>query len=320
MADRLPPLQTLRAFEAVGRRLSMTLAADELGLTHGAVSRQIKSLENNLGITLFRRMTRKIELTEAGASYFGTVTRLLSEFGRKTEAIRRKEDGGRLVVNSGVSFASKWLTPRLHRLMARYPDLDIHLDVSDAEVDFAAGRVDVAMRFGGGVYPAATSERVMNETVTPVCSPDYRERSRVQTPQDLLSCHLIHEIGWNTTWDRWFAMVDVPFSKVRGPGYSHGSMAIEAALRGEGIALGRSVLVAEDVAARRLISLFPEAKLDAEWGYDLVLQIGHRDDPKVRAFRGWIVDEICEFSASQVSSFSVAHDETSIDTDAFPPA
>src|SRR5262245_8797453 len=131
MPDRLPPLQTLRAFEATGRRLSMTLAAEELHLTHGAVSRQIKALEDHLGAQLFRRMTRRIELTDAGLSFFGSVTRLLSELSREAEIIRRRNDDMRLVVSSGVSFASKWLTSRLHRLMARYPDFEVHLEVTD---------------------------------------------------------------------------------------------------------------------------------------------------------------------------------------------
>ena len=112
MTDHLPPLQTLRAFEATARRLSMTLAAEELHLTHGAVSRQIKALEDNLGVRLFRRLTRKLELTDEGASFFAIVTRSLSELAREAEDIRRKNDTARMIVSSGVSFASKWLTPR----------------------------------------------------------------------------------------------------------------------------------------------------------------------------------------------------------------
>ncbi len=298
MPDQLPPLQTLRAFEATGRRLSMTLAAAELHLTHGAVSRQIKALEDNLGVQLFRRMTRRIELTDAGVSFFGAVTRLLSELAREAEIVRRRNDDTRLVVSSGVSFASKWLTSRLHRLMARYPDFDIHLEVTDAPVDFATGRVDVALGYGAGQYPAATAERIMNETVSPVCAPDYRDRmGGLSSPADLAGCQLIHEIGMNTTWERWFSMMELQFPKMRGPGYTLGSMSIEAAIRGEGAALGRSVLVAEDLAAGRLAALFPQAKMDVEWGYDLVYRTGNRDHPKVRAFRTWIAEEVREFMA-----------------------
>jgi len=299
MPDRLPPLQTLRAFEATGRRLSMTLAAEELHLTHGAVSRQIKALEDDLGVQLFRRMTRRIELTEAGASFFGAVTRLLSELAREADMVRRRNDDTRLVVSSGVSFASKWLTPRLHRLMARYPDFDIHLEVTDAPVDFAAGHVDVALRYGAGQYPAAAAERIMNETVSPVCSPEYRDRmGGLRSPGEVVKCQLIHEIGMNTTWERWFSMMELPYPKSRGAGYSHGSMSIEAAIRGEGVALGRSVLVAADLAAGRLAALFPQARLDVEWGYDLVYGTGNQDHPKVRAFRSWIADEVRDFMAA----------------------
>ncbi len=274
----------------------MTLAAEELHLTHGAVSRQIKALEDNLGVQLFRRMTRRIELTDAGASFFSAVTRLLSELVREAETVRRRNDDTRLVVNSGVSFASKWLTSRLHRLMARYPDYDILLEVADAPIDFATGHVDVALRYGAGQYPAAAAERIMNETVSPVCSPEYRDRmGGLSSPDALARCQLIHEIGMNTTWERWFAMVELPSPRMRGPGYTLGSMSIEASIRGEGVALGRSVLVAEDLAAGRLVSLFPQAKLDVEWGYDLVYRIGHQDSPKVRAFRSWIANEVREF-------------------------
>ncbi len=296
MIDHLPPLQTLRAFEATGRRMSMTLAANELHLTHGAVSRQIKALEEHLGVPLFRRLTRRIELTEAGQHFFSTVTRMLSELSREAEEIRRRNDSKRLVVNCSVSFASKWLTPRLHRLMADAPDLDVHLEVTDAQVDFVSGHVDVALRYWNGQYPFASAERIMNEMVSPVCSPEYRRKmGGINEIQDLAACQLIHEIGMPTTWERWFAVMQLPYAGMRGPGYSHGSMSIEAAIQGAGVALGRSVLVAEDLAAGRLVSLFPESRLEVEWGYDLVYRIGHQDQPKVKTFRNWIVREVREF-------------------------
>jgi LysR family glycine cleavage system transcriptional activator len=139
----------------------------------------------------------------------------------------------------------------------------------------------------------------MNETVSPVCAPEYRDRmGGLSSPDELARCQLIHEIGMNTTWERWFSMMGLPYARTRGPGYTLGSMSIEAAIRGEGVALGRSVLVAEDFAAGRLVSLFPQAKLDVEWGYDLVYRVGNQDDPKVRAFRNWIADEVREFMSA----------------------
>ncbi len=308
MVVRLPPMQTLRAFEATGRRLSMTLAAEELHLTHGAVSRQISALEDHLGVQLFRRMTRRIELTDAGTSFFGAVTRLLSELAREAEKLRqRSNEDARLVVSSGVSFASKWLTSRLHKLMARHPEFDVLLEVTDAQVDFTADRVDVVLRYGDGLYPAAIAERIMNETVSPVCAPAYRERlGGLRSPGDLANCQLIHEIGMKETWQRWFAQMDIPYPNTRGPGFSLGSMSTEAAVRGEGVALGRSVLVAEDLAAGRLVALFPDAGLDVEWGYDLVYRTGYQDHAKVRAFRSWIVGEVREFMTSHAGFGSLA--------------
>ncbi len=276
----------------------MTLAAEELHLTHGAVSRQIKALEDNLGVRLFRRLTRKLELTDEGATFFAIVTRSLSELAREAEDIRRKNDTARMIVSSGVSFASKWLTPRLHRLMAGHPEFDVHLEVTDAPVDFAAGHVDVALRYGTGVYPAAMAERIMNETVSPVCTPEYRSpMGGLSSPADLARCRLIHEIGMTTTWERWFALMKLPYPKMRGPGFTHGSMSIDAAIRGEGVALGRSVLVAEDLREGRLVALFPSARLEVEWGYDLVYRIGNEHHPKVRAFRNWLAEEVREFAS-----------------------
>ncbi len=297
MSDALP-LQTLRAFEATGRRLSMTLAAQELGLTHGAVSRQIRSLEAHLGVELFRRLTRRIELTDAGVVFFSAVTRALSELALAADAVRQRSNDSRLVVGSGISFASKWLAPRLHRLMERYPELDIQLEVTDSEVDFTKSQVDVVVRYGSGSYPNSATERIMDEVVSPVCSPDYRDHmGGLSSPDALLACRLVHEIGLRADWERWFEMMGLLAPTHRGPGYSHGSMSIEAAIRGEGVALGRSVLVAEDLAAGRLVALFPENRLEVEYGYDLVYRVGAEDDPKVRAFREWLVDEVRGFAA-----------------------
>lgn len=282
----------------------MTLAAEELHVTHGAVSRHIKTLENHLGVALFRRMTRRIVLTEAGAVFLVAVTRLLGELTREAERLRSQDSVARLTISTSVSFASKWLAPRLHRLKARHPELDIHLDVTDANVDLDDGQADAAIRYGGGHYPRVLAERILEETVTPVCSPDYRaQMGGLPFPASLVACTLLHEDRMLANWEQWFALAGVDKVRsgrgpayrgpaYRGPAYSHGSMAIEAAIRGEGVALGRSALVADDIAAGRLVAPFPQLRLKAERGYDLVYRIGNRDDPKVRALRDWLADEI----------------------------
>ncbi|WP_449256095.1 transcriptional regulator GcvA [Bosea sp. (in: a-proteobacteria)] len=290
MFDRLPPLQTLRAFEAAGRLLSMTRAAEELNVTHGAVSRHVKALETHLGVALFRRLTRRIVLTGAGSDFLPVVARSLAELAREAERLRNLDGAARLTISTSVSFASKWLAPRLHRLMDRVPDYDVHLDVTDINVDLADGRVDAALRYGSGHYPGAMAERILDETVTPVCSPGYG--SGWSSPADLAGCTLLHEDRMPANWDRWFAMAGPDKPGKRGPAFSHGSLAIEAALRGEGVALGRSVLVAEDLAAGRLVAPFPALRLEAGRGYDLVYRPGSQDHPKLRAVRAWLADEI----------------------------
>ncbi len=301
MFDRLPPLQTLRAFEATGRLLSMTLAAEELHVTHGAVSRHIKTLESYLGVVLFRRLTRRIVLTEAGAEFHASVARLLGELTREAELLRRQDSVSRLKISTSVSFASKWLAPRLHRLKAEHPELDVHLDVTDVNVDLNDGQVDAAIRYGSGRYRNVVAERILEETVTPVCSPTYLAAvGGLPTPESLVSCTLLHEDRMLANWEQWFALagVDRPASG-RGPAYSHGSMAIEAAIRDEGVVLGRSALVADDIAAGRLVAPFPNIKLKAERGYDLVYRTGNRDHLKVRVLRDWLIDEIRTSGASE---------------------
>jgi LysR family glycine cleavage system transcriptional activator len=299
MFDRLPPLQTLRAFEATGRLLSMTLAAEELHVTHGAVSRHIKTLESHLGVALFQRLTRRIVLTEAGAEFLLAVTRVLGELTKESERLRAHDNVARLKINASVSFANKWLAPRLHRLKALHPELDVHLDVTDTYVDLNDGEVDVAIRYGSGRYPRVLAERILEETVTPVCSPAYRAKmGGLFSVASLAGCTLLHEDRMLANWEQWFALAGVDSDRSgRGPAYSHGSLAIEAAIRGEGVALGRSVIVADDIAAGRLVAPFPQFCLKAERGHDLVYRIGSRDDPKVCALRDWLVDEIRLFLA-----------------------
>nr|WP_315298962.1 transcriptional regulator GcvA [Raoultella terrigena] len=292
--DRLPPLQTLRAFEATARLSSMTLAAAELHVTHGAISRQIRKLEEHLGLKLFFRLTRQIILTEEGAEFHRTVIRLLSELMRESEHLRGRSLAKSLRISTTVSFASKWLAPRLSRFRQRYPEFDIQLDVTDINVDLNDGQVDAAIRYGPGHYRDVSSERIFDETVTPVCSPGFLEEHNGLTEIKALSnCVLLHEYRMQANWEAWFAMTgDKNFRCHQGPLWTLGSMATDAALRGEGVALGRSVLIADDVAAGRLVAPFPQHKLKAERGYDLVYRSDNQDSFKIRMLRQWLSEEM----------------------------
>lgn len=292
--DRLPPLQTLRAFEATARLSSMTLAAAELHVTHGAISRQIRKLEEHLGLKLFFRLTRQIILTQEGAQYNRTVTRLLSELTIESERLRGRNPAKSIRVSTTVSFASKWLAPRLSRFRQRYPEFDIQLDVTDSNVDLNDGQVDAAIRYGLGHYRDASYERIFDETVTSVCSPGFlKEHNGLTEIKELSNCILLHEYRMLANWEAWFEMAgEKNFCCHHGPLWTLGSMATEAAIRGEGVALGRSVLIADDVAAGRLVVPFPQYKLKAERGYDLVYRSDNQDSLKIRMLRQWLSEEM----------------------------
>ena len=299
MFDRLPPLQTLRAFEATARWLSMSLAAEELHVTHGAVSRHIKTLENHLGVQLFQRLTRKIVLTEAGAEFHVAIAKLLGELTSEAERLRGQNTAKRLRISTGVSFATKWLAPRLHMLRAEYPDFDIHLDVNDTTIDLNSGQIDIAILYGKSGYRNVIAERILEETVTPVCSPAYLSGiGGLEVPADLAKCALLHEEPMLADWKQWLAHAGVKNVRAdRGQIYSHGSMSIEAAIRGEGVTLGRSALIADDIAAGRLVAPFEKIRLKAGKDYYLAYRAGSQNTGKTRAVRDWLVEEISLFSA-----------------------
>lgn len=272
----------------------MTLAAAELHVTHGAISRQIRKLEEHLGLKLFFRLTRQIILTQEGAQYNRTVTRLLSELTIESERLRGRNPAKSIRVSTTVSFASKWLAPRLSRFRQRYPEFDIQLDVTDSNVDLNDGQVDAAIRYGLGHYRDASYERIFDETVTSVCSPGFlKEHNGLTEIKELSNCILLHEYRMLANWEAWFEMAgEKNFCCHHGPLWTLGSMATEAAIRGEGVALGRSVLIADDVAAGRLVVPFPQYKLKAERGYDLVYRSDNQDSLKIRMLRQWLSEEM----------------------------
>jgi len=222
------------------------------------------------------------------------VTRLLSDLMKETERLRGRNLIKSLRISTTVSFASKWLAPRLSRFRQRYPEFDIQLDVTDINVDLNDGQVDAAIRYGLGNYQYVSSERMFDETVTPVCSPGFLEKHNGLTEiKELLNCVLLHEYRMQANWQAWFEMAgEKNFSCHQGPLWTLGSMATEAAIRGEGVALGRSLLIADDVAAGRLVVPFPQHKLRAERGYDLVYRPDNQDSFKISILRQWLSEEM----------------------------
>lgn len=299
LATRLPPLKALAGFEAAARHLSFTKAARELNLTHGAVSRQVKALEQALGVTLFRRLNRALRLTDEGQAYAATVRELLERLREASRRLGAREEQGGLTVSTTYSFTNKWLMPRLVRFRALHPEIDVRLLANDQLVDFARDNVDIAIRYGRGRYAGLAAERLIADDYVPVSSPALRRGPPpLRTPADLKRHTLLHEedalrqdnLGEATAigWREWLKAAGVEgIDASRGPIFSHSSMVLQAAINGEGVALGRTALIAEDLAARRLVKPF-ELELKVPLAYYIVAPQQALERPKVRAFRDWL--------------------------------
>ncbi len=299
MARPLPPLNSLRAFEAAARHLSFTKAAEELNVTPGAISHQIKALEEFLGVVLFRRLTRALRLTDAGQAAVPKVREGFDNLAEAIEILRAEEEGNVLNVSVSASFGAKWLVPRLDRFRAAHPDLDIRIDATDRLADFQGETVDIALRYGKGNYPGLLVDKLASVEMVPVCSPGLLDGPQpLQRPQDLAHHTLLH-LDWtleeqtSPSWRMWLLAAGV--SKVdatRGPRFSMESMMVQAAIEGQGVALAKTVLVAGDLAADRLVMPFDLSVCDPlNFAYYVVSPTRTAEVPKVAAFRTWVLSE-----------------------------
>ena len=296
MARRLPPLNALRAFEAAARHLSFTKAASELHVTQAAVSHQIKTLEDVLGVQLFRRFNRRLMLTDAGQAYLPALTAAFDQIDSASRRLRADEAAGPLKVTVANSFAAKWLLPRLPRFRTKHPGFEVQVSASDNLVDFARDDFDMGVRYGHGRYPGLRVDLLMEDTVFPVCSPKLLEGPHpLRTPADLVHHTLLHdEVGTSEMpdWRIWMEAAGVTgIDAARGPVYSHSSLVIQAAVDAQGAALARSSLVALDLEAGRLIQPFGPT-LPSSFACYVVSPLAGADRPKVQAFREWLFEEV----------------------------
>jgi LysR family glycine cleavage system transcriptional activator len=302
MSRQLPALGALKTFEAAARHLSFTKAAEELGVTPAAVSHQVRTLEDQLGLRLFGRTSRVVQLTQAGSILLAGVGEALDGIGRTIARLRGMDDHPRLTVSSSPSLAAKWLVPRLHRFLQAHPDTDIRVEVSNRLVDFAHEEVDLAIRFGRGDYPGLRVERLFDETIFPVCSPRLlKGRVPLRQPRDLRHHTLIH-VDWQAqgaTWPDWrmwmLAAGLAELDGTRGLHFSQTSLALQAAIDGQGVALAESTLAADDLASGRLTRPFDlSLKGPAEFAYFALSPPAIAERPLVRAFREWTIREAAE--------------------------
>jgi LysR family glycine cleavage system transcriptional activator len=289
MRRRLPPLNTLRVFESGARRMSFTRAAEELHVTQAAVSHQIKALEDWLGTPLFLRLSRGLKLTPAAERYLREVTAALDLISTATSQLMRPDDRRILSVATMDSFASAWLLPRLKSFRSQYPDIDVRMLSVVREVDvFERGDVDVEIRYGDGNWPELSATKLMDEEIFPVCSPAVAAGPpALASPADLKHHTLLHDI-MVTDWTAWLDAVGISgVDGERGPGFSHSYHVIQAAMNSEGVALGRSVLVADALARGDLVRPF-SASIPSAYSYYLVCAEPLSDDSVVAAFRTWM--------------------------------
>ena len=300
----------MRAFEAAARHLSFKKAAEELHVTPAAVSQQIKLLEGYLGVSLFHRLTRALEITPQGKAMLPKIREGFECFAAAIEQVRQAGEGV-LNVAAPPSFAARWLVPRLARFSAACPGIDLRLSSSagavdrrgearsldDAMPDLRASDSQVAIRFGTGNYPGFQVDRIMTPAWGPVCSPRLpTEAKPLATPADLRQHVLIHDETVNDEerqpgWREWLASVKVSgIDAERGPRFSNSLLAIEAALDGQGVALSLRPLVEADIAAGRLIVPF-EQSVPSPYAYYLVVRKTIAARPSVAAFRDWLLRE-----------------------------
>ena len=292
MFQIIPPLRALRAFEAAARHMSFTEAGQELHLTQAAISHQIKTLEEKLGLKLFRRFNRALELTEAGQMYLPGVRDALTRLAQSTDRLVSQLGHGVLTVSVLPSFASKWLVPRLWRFHDLHPEIDVRVSAFEWLVDFEKDGIDLAIRYGAGNWGGVRADSLLNEDIFPVCSPLLLQGAHpLREPGDLRFHTLLHDDFSREDWKLWLLAADVDgIDPSRGLSFSHTSMMLEAALSGHGVALGRTPLVQDDLINGRLVKPF-ELSLPGDYAYYVVSPEESVDLPKVKAFREWLVME-----------------------------
>jgi LysR family transcriptional regulator, glycine cleavage system transcriptional activator len=310
MRRKLPGLGALKTFEAAAHHQSFARAADELGVTPAAVSHLVRELEDQLQLKLFQRSSRVVRLTHDGEILHAAVTDALDRIGDAIARLRSANGKPRLVVTTTPSFATKWLVPRLDRFLSQFPDADVRIDISERLVDLARDEADIGIRFGTGNYPGLRVDRLFHETVFPVCSPKLlKDPHRLRQPRDLRHHTLLH-VDWQMlgeawpSWQMWMRAAGVEdVDTTRGIHFEHTSFAIQAAIDGQGVALGDASLVVDDLAAGRLVRPFDlTLKASLQFAYYLVSLESAAERPVIKAFRDWILAEAARMGPSAPSN------------------
>jgi LysR family glycine cleavage system transcriptional activator len=300
---RFPPLNALRAFETAARHLNFSRAAEELSVTPGAISQQIQNLEDYVGASLFRRTPRGLLLTDAAQTALPALREAFDRLAEAAALLTAAVDGRRLAVTAAPSFAAKWLVPRLGRFEAAHPQVDVWLSADMDLVDFGAGEIDLAIRYGAGPYPGLEAIRLMRETVVPVMSPELMAANPLNSPADLARHTLLHDGSPDADascpdWQMWLAARGVKgVDGARGPRFNQSSLVIEAAVGGRGVALAKRTLARDDLDAGRLVAPI-HITTSVDFAYYVVHPKAKGRLPQVKAFIAWITAEAAAHDAA----------------------
>jgi LysR family glycine cleavage system transcriptional activator len=274
--------------------LSFTRAAEELFVTQAAISHQIKSLEDFLGIKLFMRKNRALLLSEEGQAYYLDIKDVFNAINEATERLFARGEKGAITVSTQPSFAIQWLVPRLNAFYALHPDIDVRIKAVDQPENSLTGDVDVAIYFGRGHWADIDAEQLQKEYLIPVCSPLLLQGKKpLDKVEDLINHTLLHDTS-RRDWKRWFKQVNVKATNVNhGPIFSHSAMVVQAAMHGQGVALAHSFLAKPDIDAGRLICPFEDV-LESKNAYYVVCRDRQVDLGKIAAFREWVLDTVAQ--------------------------
>jgi len=292
----LPPLNALKAFEAAARLGGFAAAAQELNVTPAAVSHQVKSLEAHLQTALFHRQPRGLTLTAAGQELLPEITRGLAHFARAVGGLSGGRLAGRLTVNTARSFATLWLVPRLGSFLRAFPDIELRILGDDLAPDLHAGEVDIRIAYGAGDYPGLKSSLLLRESVFPVCAPALMNQVPLRRFADIREHLLLHDIEVDAAepgqkWSRWLRDAGLEDVAPRGHlEFNSSTLVTEAAVRGQGIALGRFSLVRDHLESGRLLRPFKLAR-PADYAYYAITTEAGAQRPRVRVFLDWLARE-----------------------------
>jgi LysR family glycine cleavage system transcriptional activator len=295
---RLPNLAALRAFEAAARHQNFSRAAAEIHLTHGAISHQVRALEEELGVLLFTRNGKRLTVTPEGAQFAQVLRKSLDEIANAAEAMRSASQHQRLTVSSIPSFAARWLAPRLGKFIDLHPEIELMLQSSSYLQDLALDAIDVGLRFGMGRYPGLEVEELMGDYFYPAVSPHYNGGQLPATPAALAHATLLRS---DEIWSPWFAAAGVDLPEPTGGLLFHdSSMLVRSAVNGDGVGLVRHVVAAQEIASGELVRLF-DVSVKSDRAYYFACTASAARKPQVIAFHTWLLREIAAFKAQERS-------------------